>query len=1002
MATAVTATAGPRRDSTPSLASLGPRAPRFGHPQQHEPRQRQQQQPQWQPQLQQNSLARGGGNGGWERGDIIEEEEEGKEATEAAAATGADALAAPRPMEGEGGGTENAPPDDAAVAGGKPASEQRQQQQHQHFPATPAATAEGGGASKGSIGSSSSSARAYAAMRRLARRVSSLAEAAAAAGAEARNADAGEAACAAAALSAELCRIRAKVREPVAVRSLEEGAGGRGGRGEEEGEGGLGLLPHPLQLPGALRDAVSVLCSAASAGHLSEVSYDVPALLSGREPFVSFPASDVPARAALLGGCFESFDALAARGASLPRSPSRAGPAAAVDTAAAAVGALATALIEEYDAVSAAMARLAREGLGACCSTTGTATTPGIFGAPEEAAPAAAPAALRDAVAARAAASRVSALLVSVARTRHRDKGRGGATMGNDRSSLDPFVFTQEDSEAALWALKALEIGDASLLVYALAFAAARGGAGGLAGAWLARPLDPATRAPRAARERAALALHSALRAARAEAAGALASAAAAETAAGAPLALPPHCARIAKLLSDVAIPVLERGLAADYPQRRQALRGAPPGAGAGTGSGRGSAPSSRSASSSSTALALLDPAAPLPAGHDGLASRRATLLAEAHAFLVLVGRAPAAGILERAAAPFGPESLWLDGAGGLGGAGFGGFGAPPAYRALAVHYAAVALTVAPSAAVPTRELQARWLQFWFAALAEPSGGGGGGGRGRGSPGAAAAAAAPSGSARALARLTSALASCPSTAWAFSRAEVSPQALLSPGAEGGAARGDLAAAVAAAVSAREGGAAAVAGVGRVLLHSLELRRREACCLPGASRSRARRWRRGSVPVLAAVAAGAAESDEFRRVGGGGGGGGRGGAGPASASAPASSASSAFATITAAANMPSMTTTNLSSSANALCPLAQAARALAAWAGTRPSTRRRPPPSAPSARRRWRGRRRQKGRPTAATLLLPLLLLLLPPPPSTSRPSRRQRRRTSPRGPSRRH
>ncbi|MCX6106051.1 MAG: hypothetical protein NTY08_09500 [Proteobacteria bacterium] len=474
---------------------------------------------------------------------------------------------------------------------------------------------------------------------------------------------------------------------------LEGGDGEERGKTSAEGERGeveknnLSLSSsHPLQLPGALRDAVAVLCSAASAGHLSEVSYDVPALLSGREPFVSFSASDVPARAALLGGCFETFDVLVARGSASLSPPSSSSSAA--DTAAAAVGALATALTEEYDAVSALMASLAREGLSACCPETAAAaekkkaTAGGIFGAPE-----AAPAALQDAAAARAAASRVSELLLAVARRRKQEKEKNRTS-----SSLDQFVFTQEDSEAALWALKALEIGDASLLVHALDFVANRGGAGQLSGAWLARPLDPATRAPRAVRERAALALHSALRTARAEAAVALASSSSAAAAmttatAGVPLTLPPHCARVARLLSEVVIPVLERGLAADYPQRRQALKGAPPGS---SGSG-GAASSSNAAatgatllsssSSSNNALELLDPSAPLPAAHDGLASRRATLLAEAHAFLVLARKAPASGILERASAPFGPERLWLDGGGfggGFGGPGFGGgFGGP-------------------------------------------------------------------------------------------------------------------------------------------------------------------------------------------------------------------------------------------------------------------------------------------------------------------------------------
>ena len=406
--------------------------------------------------------------------------------------------------------------------------------------------------------------------------------------------------------------------------------------------------------------------------------------------------------------------------------------------------------------------------------------------------------AAHDALAARAAPTRHAAAAIGDVATallaeygQAVEVGSGDGAWSDACTRVGPVSLPPGADDAAA-ALLPLVLGDAALLCYALDFAAARGGGGdgGLAGPWTLAPLDPRSPAPAAARERAAHALHLLLAGHPPAAAGA-------------------HGGWLGALLSSHAIPFLEASLAADYPLRRGALPAAP------GGRGGDAAPA--------------DPAAPLRPV-EASPSRRAAVLAQAHAWLLVAGGcgpAPGAGappplasLLDRAGAPFGGDRVWRDA------------GVAPPYRSLATHYAAVALGVAPALAGPPRAQRAA-LRFWLAGAGDPHAG------------------AP------FARLTLALASCPHTAWAFERVEMTADDLAG-GPDAAAARGAAAAAVVAAAAAARGPAAA-ADLVADLAPILDLRRREA-----AEGRRGRRWRRAAVPLAAAAAVAAAPAESMRR------------------------------------------------------------------------------------------------------------------------------------------
>lgn len=562
--------------------------------------------------------------------------------------------------------------------------------------------------------------------------------------------------------------LRATLAAPVAV--LAGGGGGGGGHAQDPSPSA-----HHLAAPGALRDAAALLSAFASAGPPADAAYEVPALLCGREPFVDWARSDVVARSALLGAALASADALARRaGAAPPASPDAASLAAASAEVATCVLGWVDALVSESGAAAGAAARL----------------------------------------------------------------GPLGFT-GPTSLAVGPLCLAPGDgADSTAAALRGLQIGDATLACHALDWAAARvgGGRGGgagtpsalataLASPALIRPLDPSTPAHRAVRARAAAAVHALIASARSGLAAA--TGVAGRHGAAAP-SLPPAILKVAHLVATAAVPALEAGLAGDYPLRRSTGWGGGgdahtclPGSALAAAAARPRQEGAVVADQATTLPPL--PRPPPPAG-DGLASTRATLLAEAHAFLVAAGLEPATTLLARAAAPYTPDRLWREP------------GAAAPYRSLAAHYAAVSLRVAPAAIFASPPALRPWLRFWLAALAEP------------------------GARTPVAGLTAALADSPASAWCFAGAGGACPADLLDEAAAPRARASLAASVLAAVRAREG----VAGVSALVYDLppvLAVRAREA-----AAARRARRWRGGAVGLLGAASLAAAPADAFRRPG----------------------------------------------------------------------------------------------------------------------------------------
>ena len=280
---------------------------------------------------------------------------------------------------------------------------------------------------------------------------------------------------------------------------------------------------HHLTRPGALRDAAALLSAYAAVGPAEDAAYEVPALLTGREPFVDWARSDVVARSALLGAAISAADAFARRAG-----------------AAASAGGAAPATSASLSAAAADMA--------AC-----------ILGWVD--------ALVAEAGAAASAAARVSPL----------------GFAAPSPLTLGPLTLTPGDGpDATAAALRGLQIGDATLACHALDWAAARVGlacvcggtssspgpaalAAALAAPPLARPLDPATPAHRAVRARAAAAVHALVAAARAE----LGRVTGGGGGSNAPL--PPSILKVAHLVAASVVPALEAGLGGEYPLRRSA-----------------------------------------------------------------------------------------------------------------------------------------------------------------------------------------------------------------------------------------------------------------------------------------------------------------------------------------------------------------------------------------------------------------------------------------------